>query len=424
MVSNTKIAEMMYDVSELVLTLGPSDMFKTMQRVLLDMVSPAYLTKEEQNARAISPLKTHAASTNAIPATSHNTKRHARRKMGLNARTPALWPYRRASYAAVTHTHERSPAKQHGFSQPGSFLVSSVTNAAGTRPYKLYVPSGYRGQALPLVVMLHGCKQDPDDFASGTRMNAMAEEKQCFVLYPAQTKSASRLKCWNWFKTTNQQRDCGEPSLIADMVKQVMREYRIDQSRVYIGGLSAGGAMAVIMARSYPDLFAAAAVHSGVAYHAANNSYSALVTMKHGPRLSPKMAAMEANKQAQLPNVPIIVFHGDADSVVHPKNGDHVVRQIIPIRVEDESQKEVGTSNTLSVIEGKLPEGRAYTRTLHRDEEGRLIAEQWVIHGSGHAWSGGSDNGSHTDPLGPDATGEMMRFFYKHVKQEPLEHMA
>lgn len=165
------------------------------------------------------------------------------------------------------------------------FLDGTYTNHAGTRNFKLYVPSGYHGQALPLVVMLHGCKQDPDDFADGARMNALAEEQQCLVVYPEQTWFANGYKCWNWFKAVDQQRDQGEPSLIAGITRQIIDTYHVDTQRVYIAGLSSGGSMAVIMGTTYPDLYVAIGVHSGLAYAGAHDLYSAIIAMRIGARV-------------------------------------------------------------------------------------------------------------------------------------------
>jgi poly(hydroxyalkanoate) depolymerase family esterase len=307
-------------------------------------------------------------------------------------RTTDSWPYL-ATAAEVT----LSEAQPEG----GRFIDGSITNLAGTRDYKLYIPSCYRGQSLPLVVMLHGCKQDPDDFAAGTRMNAMAEEKQCFVLYPAQSKIANSPKCWSWFNAVDQERERGEPSMIADMTREIIRSYQIEASMVYVAGLSAGGAMAVIMATEYPDIFAAAAVHSGMPYNAARNLFSALSAMKHGPQR--RWYDQFGNKpESQAPAVPMIVFHGDADTVVHPRNGEQVIKEAV-----------AGTlcAETEALVDCGLPERRSYTRTVYHDETGNEMAEQWVIHGSGHGWSGGCSDGSYTDPNGPDASYEMMRFF-------------
>jgi poly(hydroxyalkanoate) depolymerase family esterase len=287
----------------------------------------------------------------------------------------------------------------------GKFLERSYSNQAGRRAYKLYVPSGYHdGQAIPLLVMLHGCSQSPDDFAAGTRMNALAEEHTCLVAYPAQPSSAHFSKCWNWFSPGDQQRDHGEPSLIAGITRDVMHEYAVDRQRVYVAGLSAGAAAAVIMGTTYPDLYAAIGVHSGLAYEAASGSHAALTAMHHGGAAPLHLSDGGMPKAGgSRPIIPTIVFHGDHDATVHPRNGDQVIAQA------------TGRTNLESKVErGQVPGGHAYSRTLHTDPRGQPMLEQWVIQGAGHAWSGGSPTGSHTDPRGPDAAREMLRFFLEH----------
>ena len=281
----------------------------------------------------------------------------------------------------------------------GQFLVASYGNQAGSRVYKLYVPSGYHGQAVPLVVMLHGCTQSPDDFAAGTRMNALAEEHTCLVAYPAQPSSANASKCWNWFRPSDQQRGQGEPSLIAGITRQIMRDYSVNPKRVYVAGLSAGAAAAAIMGMTYPDLYAAIGVHSGLACGAAGDLPSAFAAMRQGEAV----AVRGSGKYRRM--VPTIVFHGDQDSTVHPRNGDQVIEQ---------SRTTPMTDLRTTVQHGRVPGGHAYSRTLHADARGQVILEQWVIHGAGHAWSGGSRAGSYTDPHGPDATREFLRFFLEH----------
>src|SRR5204863_10212555 len=195
-------------------------------------------------------------------------------------------------------------------------------NNSGSRAYKLYVPSGYNAQALPLVVMLHGCTQSPDDFAAGTRMNDLAEEQTFLVAYPAQDVSANASKCWNWFNAGNQQRDQGEPSLIAGITRQIIRDFPVEPGRVYIAGLSAGGAAAAIMGLAYPDLYAAIGVHSGLACGAAHDVPSALTAMRLGEPSGGGSISLGPRLM-----IPTIVFHGDRDSTVNPRNSEQVLAQ-------------------------------------------------------------------------------------------------
>jgi len=286
--------------------------------------------------------------------------------------------------------HER-PGRQAA-DEPGQFLSGSFSAEAGSRNYRLYVPAHKAEGAPALVVMLHGCQQNPEDFAAGTRMNALAEKSGCLVLYPEQARSANGSNCWNWFETPHQQRALGEPAIIAGMTREVMREHGIDPGRVYVAGLSAGGAMAAILGATYPDLYAAIGVHSGLPVGSAHDLMSALNAMK-GARKKRHGARPERP-------LPAIVFHGDQDATVHPSNGQAVLRQFAPTtplrQVEDR---------------GEGGAGRGYTRTSTLDDAGRVVTEHWTVHGAGHAWSGGSTAGSYADPAGPDASSEMLRFF-------------
>ena len=291
----------------------------------------------------------------------------------------------------------------------GQFVTGLYSNRTGSRTYKLYVPSGYCGQALPLVVMLHGCTQSPDDFAAGTRMNALAEEHTCLVAYPAQAASANASKCWNWFNPGHQQRGQGEPSLIAGITRQVMRDYSVDPQRVYVAGLSAGAAAAVIMGITYPDLYAAIGAHSGLACGAASDVRSAFAVMRQGAGATVRRSGSPSDGEYRQ-IVPMIVFHGDEDTTVHPRNGDRIIAQ---------SRANMTANLQIRVQHGRIPGGHSYSRTLHADASGQAVLEQWVIHGAGHAWSGGSPAGSYTDPRGPDATQEMLRFFLEHPHPRP-----
>jgi poly(hydroxyalkanoate) depolymerase family esterase len=284
-----------------------------------------------------------------------------------------------------------------------SFNRHSVRNPAGTMAYKLYVPSGYKGQPVPLVVMLHGCTQSPDDFAAGTRMNELAEELLFLVAYPEQTKAANPSRCWNWFRPSDQQRERGEPSLIAKITRRIMDEFSADPERVFVAGLSAGGAVAAIMGHEYPDLYKGVCVHSGLACGSAKDIPSAFAAMRNGGVPKGKIGPAKCI-------VPMIVFHGSSDKTVNPANADQVVKQF---------KSDVNIVGNIS--HGRSEGGISFTRTVETNDAGDTLLEQWTLHGAGHAWSGGSNKGSYTDPRGPDASREMMRFFLEPRRPRRLE---
>ncbi|WP_255298463.1 extracellular catalytic domain type 1 short-chain-length polyhydroxyalkanoate depolymerase [Brevibacillus dissolubilis] len=300
-------------------------------------------------------------------------------------------------------------------SAAGSFTAKTYNG----RTYKLYVPDGYvAGTPIPLVVMLHGCTQDPDQFSAGTQMNALAETEKFLVMYPEQTSSANSNKCWNWFESAHQSRGSGEPALIAGMVDQVKSQYSVDANKVYVGGLSAGAGMSVIMGVTYPDVFAAVAVGAGLEYKAATSMTNAFTAMNSGgpdPINQGNLAytAMGAYKRV----VPVVVFHGTSDYTVYPVNGDQVIAQWAQTndRASDGADDNNIDATADATINGSVSGGRTYKEYVYKDSaSGLVIMKKYIVDGMGHAWSGGSTAGSYTDPQGPNATQLSWQFFQEH----------
>ena len=287
-----------------------------------------------------------------------------------------------------------------------AYLTRTFTCEAGSRDYKVYIPSHADGRTLPLIIMLHGCTQNPDDFATGTGMNRLAEEHGFIVAYPRQPMSANQSACWNWFNLTDQMRDAGEPSIIAGITRTIMAEFDIDAERVYVAGLSAGGAMAAIMSATYPELYAATGIHSGLAYGSATDVVSAFAAMR-GASSPAAPAQRKSHRKGVNGRLRTIVFHGASDHKVHPSNAEMILAKA-RAGLTDAAQE--------TRHDGSAG-GRAYTRTVITDASGIPHVEHWAIEGLGHAWSGGSPEGSHTDQYGPDASREMLRFFFGTPRQ-------
>lgn len=367
---------------------------------LLQTAGPGQATQVIQRAlRECQPVGD--SGNDAMPA----QQAHAFRAAEAFASGDSASPMPRASTRPVPDRH---PRQRDGADDCGYFSLKTYSNDVGKRNYKLYVPGGCGEDPLPLVVMLHGCTQDADDFAAGTRMNALAELHGCLVLYPIQSTDANPSKCWNWFRPGDQQHGRGEPSLIAGMTREVMTSHRVDPDRVYIAGMSAGGGMAAVMIRRYPELYAAAGIHSGLPHGSAHDVRSALAAMKGRKHASPlRVVGGDGRDGADAtarPERPIIVFHGDADRTVHPSNARRLIK---PFEAGD------AVTRTTQCNDGP---GRGYTRREITSAEG-VDAEFWLVHGAPHAWSGGSAAGSYTDASGPDASAEMMRFFLAHGRR-------
>jgi poly(hydroxyalkanoate) depolymerase family esterase len=284
------------------------------------------------------------------------------------------------------------------------FLTRSFACAAGTRKYRLYVPASAVDGLNGLVLMLHGCTQTPEDFAAGTNMNKVAEANRLLVAYPAQTRANNAASCWNWFNPADQRRDAGEPAILAGLARGLAAEFDIAQGQIFAAGLSAGGAMAAVLGATYADVFAAIGVHSGLPAGAANDVVSAFAAMRgdSAMTIAPKHAAQSGSGPRT------IIFHGTADRTVHAGNAERLAAAARARAPSGESRSERGTAGS----------GRAWARTLLEDPQGAVAVELWMIEGAGHAWAGGHEGGSYTDPSGPDASAEMVRFF---LSPEPSE---
>jgi len=294
-----------------------------------------------------------------------------------------------------------APSSLSGAKHGGEFIRGSFEADDRTLRYKLFVPSNYHNQTMPLLVMLHGCGQDAADFARGTGMNELAEQRDFLVLYPEQSADAHWNHCWNWYDPAHHRHGEGEPALIAGLTQHIASMYAVDTTRIFVAGLSSGAAMAIILGRTYPGLFSGVGSHSGLAHGSATDSVGAMLAMRDG--VDPDHLARTGPAGA-----PVIVFHGDADATVHLQNSAGVVRQ----SVDSHAAHTPDAHRDMCILEetGESA-GRTFTRHVHAAKNGVVLAEQWIVHGAGHAWSGGSSLGSYTDSRGPSASREMLRFF-------------
>jgi poly(hydroxyalkanoate) depolymerase family esterase len=287
---------------------------------------------------------------------------------------------------------------------------------APQRPYRLYLPAGHDdSEPMPLVVMVHGCKQDGEAFAAGTRMNALADRERFMVLYPEQRTLANPDRCWNWFDVS-----ChgggGEAAIIAGMVRALRAAYNVDASRVYVAGLSSGAAMASILANCHADLFAACAVHSGVMFQAAHSVGTARHAIQAGSRHDPAKAGLEAFKllARKVDAMPAIVIHGSNDQRVHPVNGEQVAAQFL--HLNKLLQPAAAVRKAVKTHDAPHVAGRAYEL---RDNlfDGRTLLRHIVVDGLEHAWSGGDARFPFNDPYGPDASELIWDFFLEHSRR-------
>ncbi|HKO99651.1 MAG TPA: PHB depolymerase family esterase [Pyrinomonadaceae bacterium] len=300
----------------------------------------------------------------------------------------------------------------------GSWVSGTTKNSFGSRNYKLWLSSGYRKEKpVPLVLMLHGCMQKPEDLATASGMNDLADANNFLVVYPEQVAAANPLSCWNWFDAKHQSRDEGEPSLIAAVVQDIRSAYRIDAKRIYVVGISAGGAMAVVMAANYPDVFAGLGVIAGEEFKAATTVEAGLASMKTGgpdPNQQGQLAyqAMQKNLGSKK-RMPVIAFHGMKDPYLNPLNTEQLISQWAQTNdyLDDGKDNDSVAIKSVSDSKGAVADGYSYTKGQFKDSNGRLLMEKWMVEGLGHAWPGSPNANQFADPKGPKATAEIWRFF-------------
>lgn len=313
---------------------------------------------------------------------------------------------------------ERQPTPPRALGE-GRWVGGSASCAPGSRKYKLWIPASHDPQlASPLVVMLHGCRQKPGNLAEISGMNVVADKNNFLAVYPEQPLHANLLRCWNWFDPKHQSRGAGEPAVLAAVIEQVSSSYKVDGSRVYVAGISAGGAMAVILGATYPDLISAVGVVAGMEYGAAAGMSEGLAAMKHGgPDPEQQgLAAFAAMRQglSERPRhrMPVIIFQGDADPYVNTLNASQIMSQWARTNQCLNGHEQDGcVLDNAQPAKATVPGGRNFEKYAYKDAGGRLLMEKWMVEGMGHAWPGSPVAADYADPKGPNASEEMWRFF-------------
>lgn len=382
----------------------PGEATRTIQAALAGRPGPAQSRDRDAAPGAARPERTHPGHAedaelvddrrgrSAVPSPDASSAPRSRPGTGrrslrevvdlLRRGRGGLWPMRVPGAGRST-----PPAMPEG----ARYETRSISSAAGSRDYILYVPAALPEGPQGLILMLHGCTQNADDFARGTEMNRVAERYGLIIAYPEQTRAHNPQACWNWFRPGDQTADGGEPEILAGLARELTAEFGIPEGRVFAAGLSAGGGMAAILGVTHPEVFSAIGIHSGLPHGAAHDVVSAFAAMRGD---GPSAPARDTRP------VRTIVFHGSADPTVHPSNADRIVEAAA-----------AGSRGAVSYDSGRSSGGRVWSRTTASTPEGRVLTEDWRVEGAGHAWSGGAAAGSYTDPAGPDASAEMARFF-------------
>lgn len=364
-----------------------------------------FITDKINKALTAAGLKRGLASADAVRATIDKAFAAVGLTRRQTAKAGAPSVHEGDDQIVLEREHEREHEHAHE-PESGRFLALTHRGPRGRRDYKLYVPSSYTDVAMPLVVMLHGCKQNPDDFAAGTQMNRLAEERGFLVAYPAQTALANGSNCWNWFERSQQSREGAEPTILVGIVADITAAYAVQSDQVFVAGLSAGAAMAVILGRTHPEVFAGVAAHSGLPLGAAHDVASAFAAMGGRPVAGAAHDDAPGGRNAPTPRT--MVLHGSADTTVKASNGAAIVAQAVA-----SFEAGAGPLQQLTRQSG----GRGATRArsaqvaVWADESGVPLVEHWLVQDGAHAWFGGDSSGSYTDAAGPDASAEIVRFF-------------